>query len=131
MLSQHKNSWVAGRTGFGPVVFKNDMGLSKHVIEGVGYSASVDPLYIASNVEATLVGPYLICDSLESEVSDVVDTGGGQVESYVEDSVEDPGHVLLATNTLGDFEVEALPVTKNLRLTGEVGSIVGLSCDGQ
>jgi hypothetical protein len=73
------------------------------------------------------VEPSLACASLDSEVPNVIVSGGGQEESYVEDLAEDPGLVVLAPNSLG----EASPVMKNLRLTKEVGSIFGLSCDGQ
>jgi hypothetical protein len=128
ILTQPKNSWVASRTCFGPVVFEKDMGLSNHVFKGVGVSVLVDvPLSNdsatdASDVEATSVGSSLNCDSVGSEVPDVVVSGGGQMESYLKDS----RHVLLAPNALGDFEVEASPVTKKLSLVEEVSSIVEL-----
>jgi hypothetical protein len=64
---------------------------------------------------------------VDSEVPDAIVSGGGQEESIVEVSTEDSGLVVLAPNSLG----EASPITKILRRTEEVGSIVGLSCDGQ
>jgi hypothetical protein len=38
---------------------------------------------------------------------------------------------LLSLGSPGDSELEASPITKNLRLVVEVGSMVDLSCDGQ
>jgi hypothetical protein len=74
--------------------------------------------------------PSLFCASLDSKVPNGVALEGGQVESFVEDMVKDSRHGLLSSDTLGDVESEASPVTKNLRLAVEVGNIVCLSCDG-
>jgi hypothetical protein len=43
----------------------------------------------------------------------------------------DLGLAVVDPNSLGALEPEVSPVTKKLRRAGEVGSIVGLSCDGQ
>jgi hypothetical protein len=118
-LPRPELSWVAGRTGFGPCIAGKDTILS------------VDSSAADSVVEATLAGSSLICGSVDSEVPDVVVSGDGQVESYVEDSAEDSGHASLAQIPMGDGEVEASPVSKILRNTVEVGSIIGLTSNGQ
>jgi hypothetical protein len=154
ILSRPKNSWVADRTGFGPIDSGKTMGLSNSGLVDVRLSNELLAGAMEDEVTSAGVGvceevhhrrnglmsktwkgpenineaePSLACASLDSEVPDVVVSGGGQEESYVEDLAEDPGLVVLAPNSLG----EASPVMKNLRLTKEVGSIFGLSCDGQ
>jgi hypothetical protein len=126
ILSRPNISWVAGRTGFGPVDSGKSIGLSNSGSVEVPRSneALVDALGAAANSAG--VGALLV-----SEVPEVVVSGGGQEDSYVEDSAEDLGLVVVAPNSLGVLELEASPVTKKLRRAGEVGSIVGLSCDGQ
>ena len=77
------------------------------------------------------VEPSLFCAMSGSDLPKRVVSEGGLEESFVEDTVNIYGQGSLSLGSLGDSELEVLPITKNLRFAVEVGSMVSLFCDGQ
>jgi hypothetical protein len=131
-------SWVAGRTGFGPVDSGRAVGLSKPggVIKvGENSSAPVAAPQSEQGISMGTGGP------------DETDSVSGLEESYVEDTLDKSGHDVQSLGSMGESppvlilnrkaavmnaEVEVSPtIMRNLKRAGEVGNIIGLTCGGQ
>jgi hypothetical protein len=129
-------SWVAGRTGFGTAVAAGkDEGSLKtdrdHVEGGLGHSAMEESVHltatsdIARGLESVLTGaeesiqvsnleggdPLMGCAASGSVLPEGVISEGGLEESVVVETIDSPGQGLV--------------------LSEVVGSVVGITCDGQ
>jgi hypothetical protein len=144
LLSRPSLSWVSGRTGFGSTTSGKDGDRLKSASEftkgGDGYSEPVGHSQAMSHSKAakgtvTVLAGVGQCDQDSSLICAAPGSGLlGEVaaeerleECVVEETVDAHEQGLY----LGNSEPDVLPCSLKLRLTEEVGSVIGLTCDGQ
>jgi hypothetical protein len=155
LLTRPSFSWVACRTGFGSAASGKDGGMfkspSEHIKGGEACSGLVghsQPMIHTNDdkgtetvlvevgecdLDSNIIGvePSLGCAASGPDSPEGVASEGGLEECVVEETVDGSGQGLLSLSSLGNSGPDALPISVNLRLTEEVGSVVGLTCDGQ
>jgi hypothetical protein len=156
LLSRHSNSWVAGRTGFGPAATsgrdgnsfmpgsdqsKGGPGCVTTTIDAQTLTCSVidrGTKAVMAEAEANVqVSNFkggelsLCCDSSGTDSSAGAVSGDGLEVSIVAETADGSGQGLVSFDSAGNFEMVDSPVSKKVKTTEEVGSVVGLTCDGQ
>jgi hypothetical protein len=143
LLTRHSASWVGGRTGFGSDAAPGKDGDSlmldcDQVKGGMDCAAVTECSQSLSGAEANNQvskfkggDPVLCCVSSGSDSSVGVLSMGGPEESVVAETVDGSGQGLGSLDLVGNSVKEASPTSKKVKKTVEVGSVVGLTCEGQ
>jgi hypothetical protein len=156
LLTRHSISWVDGRTGFGPAA---TLGRDGNSFMPESDPSKGGPGCVASTIDAqTLICSVvdrgtktvmaeaeandqvsnfkggdlsLCCDSSGTDLSVGAVSVEGLEVSVVAETADGSGQGLVSLNSVDNFELVDSPVSEKMKTTMEVGSVVGLTCDGQ
>jgi hypothetical protein len=123
ILSRPKYSWVAGRTGFGPIYSGKTMGLSfsdsvvapssNELLTGLSPAVPAVPNSVGFSLPDTVspvgnekidgVDSMILCSLLGNGLQDEVVSKNGLEESFVEDLAAESGNELRSLGSLGEF----------------------------
>jgi hypothetical protein len=128
LLLRPNCSWVAGRTGFGPVGTGNDLGLFGPSIPakaGAGASDVVDS--VQPEGQSAVGGEAGVISTGEDLPLGCVSPGIG----FLDGKLPEGGREENLRGTSRDADKEESPITKRVNRTVEVSKWAGLSSDGQ